>query len=113
LIDGINTMRLEGMSPLDSVLETCQRRFRPILLTSATTFLGLAPMLTETSTQARFLIPMVISLAFGLLFATVLTLVVVPAGYLVLEDGVRIATRAWSAVFDEPAEPAPPKAPAE
>jgi multidrug efflux pump subunit AcrB len=61
-------------------------RFRPILLTSLTTFGGLAPMIFETSRQARFLIPMALSLGFGILFVTVIILVLVPALYLVTED---------------------------
>ena len=65
-------------------------RFRPILLTSITTFAGLAPLLLEQCTQADFLKPMAISLAFGALFATFVTLVLVPAAYLVLEDVERL-----------------------
>jgi multidrug efflux pump subunit AcrB len=61
-------------------------RFRPILLTSLTTFLGLLPLLLETSTQAQFLIPMAVSLGFGILFGTFLSLLLVPASYLILED---------------------------
>ena len=60
--------------------------FRPILLTSLTTFLGLLPLLLETSTQAQFLIPMAVSLGFGILFGTFLSLLLVPASYLILED---------------------------
>ena len=62
------------------------RRFRPILLTSVTTFFGLAPMIFETSVQARFLIPMAVSLGFGVMIATVFTLLVIPALYLLTED---------------------------
>ena len=62
------------------------RRFRPILLTTLTTFGGLAPMIFETSRQARFMIPMAISLGYGILFATLITLILVPALYLVVED---------------------------
>ncbi|MDX1296259.1 MAG: efflux RND transporter permease subunit, partial [Sulfurimonadaceae bacterium] len=61
------------------------QRFRPILLTTMTTFGGLMPMLFETSRQAKFLIPMAISLGFGILFATLITLVLVPALYLSIE----------------------------
>jgi multidrug efflux pump subunit AcrB len=63
-----------------------KRRFRPILLTSLTTFFGLSPMILETSVQARFLIPMAISLGFGILFATGITLLLIPTLYNVLED---------------------------
>ena len=61
-------------------------RFRPILLTSMTTFVGLSPLMLERSMQARFLIPMAVSLAFGVVFATFITLMLVPATYLILED---------------------------
>ena len=61
-------------------------RFRPILLTSLTTFMGLSPLLLEKSLQAQILIPMAISLAFGVVFATVITLILIPALYLVLYD---------------------------
>jgi Cu/Ag efflux pump CusA len=61
-------------------------RFRPILLTSLTTFVGLFPLLIERSMQARFLIPMAVSLAFGVVFATFITLVLIPSAYLVMED---------------------------
>ena len=69
------------------------RRFRPILLTSVTTFCGLLPMIFETSVQARFLIPMAISIAFGIIFATFIILLIVPALYLVLDDAIRL--RIW------------------
>ena len=65
-------------------------RFRPIFLTSLTTFAGLTPMLLETDMQARFLIPMAISLGFGILFATAITLILVPCVYLMLEDLKRL-----------------------
>jgi len=86
MIDRINQSRKEGEEVHESILLAGQRRFRPILLTSLTTFFGLAPMITETSTQAQFLIPMAISLAFGILFATGITLVLIPTIYYVLED---------------------------
>ena len=62
------------------------RRFRPIMLTTLTTFGGLAPMIFETSRQARFMIPMAISLGYGILFATLITLLLVPSLYLIIED---------------------------
>ena len=86
LIDYINRARRQGKTMLDAVLEAGQRRFRPILLTSLTTFFGLMPMILETSVQAQFLVPMAISLAFGILFATGITLLLIPCLYLVLED---------------------------
>jgi multidrug efflux pump subunit AcrB len=86
LIDRINSRLREGEDPMESVLEAGTRRFRPILLTSLTTFFGLMPMILETSTQAQFLIPMAISLGFGILFATGITLIFLPSLYLILED---------------------------
>jgi multidrug efflux pump subunit AcrB len=86
LVDAANGFRAEGMRPRQAIFAAGQRRFRPILLTSLTTFFGLAPMIFETSVQARFLIPMAISLGFGVLFSTFIILVIVPASYLAVED---------------------------
>lgn len=86
LINTANEYRRQGMDALTAAVEAPTRRFRPVLLTSMTTFLGLAPMIFETSIQARFMIPMAISLGFGILFATSITLVLVPAFYMILED---------------------------
>jgi multidrug efflux pump subunit AcrB len=86
MIDLINRERIEGAG-LTRILRDCAtRRFRPIMLTTLTTFLGLLPMITEKSLQARFLIPMAISLAFGVMFATCITLLLVPSLYMILED---------------------------
>lgn len=82
LIDRINQLRGQGREVLEALLQAGQDRFRPIILTSLTTFIGLLPIMTETSMQAQFLIPMVISLAFGVLFATGVTLILVPGLYL-------------------------------
>ena len=76
----------QGISSSEAVSLAGARRFRPILLTSLTTFFGLTPMIFETSLQARFLIPMAISIGFGVLFATVIILVLLPASYVILED---------------------------
>ncbi len=89
MIVATNSFRRDGATPEEAVVLGGARRFRPILLTSLTTFFGLMPMIFETSVQARFLIPMAISLGFGVLSATVIVLVVVPAYYLILEDVVR------------------------
>jgi len=86
LIDYVNRCRKRNVGLHDALMEAGQRRFRPILLTSLTTFFGLMPMILETSVQAQFLIPMAISLAFGILFATGITLLLIPSLYLVLED---------------------------
>lgn len=86
LVDYINKQRQAGKSLLEAVCEAGAARFRPILLTSLTTFAGLTPILFERSLQAQFLIPMATSLAFGVLFATGITLFLVPCCYLILED---------------------------
>ncbi len=86
LIDFTNREHRGGSLPAAAVHSAGLNRFRPILLTSLTTFGGLAPMIFETSRQARFLIPMALSLGFGILFATFITLILVPALYLVTED---------------------------
>ena len=82
LIDRIIQLRNQGESIHNALLRAGIDRFRPIILTSLTTFIGLAPILLETSIQAQFLIPMVASLAFGVLFATSVTLLFVPCLYL-------------------------------
>ncbi len=86
LLDYVRIVKAKGLRGIEAMVAASTRRFRPILLTSLTTFFGLAPMLLETSIQARFLVPMAISLAFGILFATVITLVIIPALYLAFED---------------------------
>jgi len=86
LIDYVNTRRRAGDDLREALLQAGRRRFRPILLTSLTTFFGLTPMILETSMQAKFLIPMAISLGFGIMFATGITLLLIPALYMVLED---------------------------
>ncbi len=86
MVVAINELRAEGVPTLDAVIQGARRRFRPILLTTLTTFFGLLPMIFEPSVQARFLIPMAISLGFGVLFATIITLILVPSMYLVVED---------------------------
>lgn len=110
LVHAANAFRSEGHSPKEAVLLAGMRRFRPILLTSLTTFFGLAPMILETSVQARFLIPMAISLGFGVLFATFIILLLVPALYLILEDALRLVfgmPEEPSGGRTHPAEPAP------
>lgn len=83
LLDRVCALRDAGGGLKESLMRAAGDRFRPILLTSITTFAGLAPIMAETSMQARFLIPMVVSLAFGVLFATLVTLILVPCLYFV------------------------------
>jgi multidrug efflux pump subunit AcrB len=82
LVDYINKKRLEGMNLFDAVNTAGAARFRPVLLTSLTTFVGLMPLIFEKSTQAQFLIPMAVSLGFGIMFATLVTLFLIPVLYL-------------------------------
>ena len=81
LIDYVNRLRAKGVGAYQALLDACVARFRPILLTSVTTFVGIMPILFETSAQAEFLKPMVVALAFGVLFDFFLTLMLVPAMY--------------------------------
>jgi len=87
LVDYINKEKAEGVPLRKAVIDAARYRFRPILLTSLTTFLGLAPItIFETGTQAQLVIPMAASLAFGIVFATLITLILIPSLYLVLDD---------------------------
>jgi multidrug efflux pump subunit AcrB len=86
LVDLANRKRLSGKTSGEAIQSAAIQRFRPILLTTLTTFGGLAPMIFETSRQARFLIPMAISLGYGILFATLITLLLVPCFYMIIED---------------------------
>jgi len=86
LVDYVNKRRADGQTIFDAVRTSGMARFRAILLTSVTTFFGLMPLIFEKSTQAQFLIPMAVSLGFGILFATLVTLVLIPVNYMILED---------------------------
>ena len=86
LIDFANRRRHQGIMVREAIHDAAIHRFRPVLLTTVTTFGGLAPMIFETSRQARFLIPMAISLGYGIVFATLITLIIVPSVYLIIDD---------------------------
>ncbi len=87
LIVATNQIReANQVSLFEAVIQGGMKRFRPIVLTSLTTFFGLAPMMFETALQARFIIPMAISLGFGILFGTIIILTIVPCVYLIIED---------------------------
>ena len=104
LVDYINKRRQQGMELVDAVLNAAAIRFRPVILTSITTFAGLAPILLDGSQQAKWLKPMATSLAFGILFATLITLIIVPVNYLVARQFKyacqRNATTLWNAWLD-------------
>ncbi len=107
-VDFVNQRRAEGDTIREALFNSGTRRFRAILLTSLTTFAGLTPLMLERSVQAQMLIPMAISLAFGVIFATVITLLLVPAIYLILDDMIGQASvvgRAAGNLID--GEPAP------
>lgn len=91
LIDKFNTLhRDEGLATPEAAVAAARRRFRPILLTTVTTFVGLAPMMLETSIQARFMIPMAISLAFGVLVSSLVLTILIPCLLLIGEDIARM-----------------------
>ncbi|WP_076919305.1 efflux RND transporter permease subunit [Pseudoalteromonas sp. SK18] len=85
LVDFINKKRSEGLDLMEAVKTAGASRFRPVMLTSLTTFIGLMPLLFEKATQAQFLIPMAVSLGFGIIFATFITLLLVPVNYMLME----------------------------
>jgi multidrug efflux pump subunit AcrB len=91
MVDFINRYRERSDSIVEAVRGAGTQRFRPILLTSLTTFLGLTPLMLEQSMQARFLIPMAVALAFGVVVSTVISLMIVPCSYLIMTDVKRLA----------------------
>ncbi len=100
LVDYINKRRERGIELIEAVLTSAAIRFRPVLLTSLTTFAGLAPILLDGSQQAKWLKPMATSLAFGIVFATIITLIIVPINYLVAHKFkyfcIRVASKTWA-----------------
>ncbi|MCB9851934.1 MAG: efflux RND transporter permease subunit [Phycisphaerales bacterium] len=106
LMEFINRQRAEGTPAYEAVILGGRARLRAILLTSITTVLGLGPLLTETSFQAKFLIPMGISIAAGLIFATVLTLIGIPTLYMIMIDAQRGLGRLKAILLGRPYSPA-------
>lgn len=96
LMDFVNRLRANGVGAFQALVDAGVQRFRPILLTSVTTFLGIFPMMAETSTQAQFLKPMVVALGFAVVFALFLTLIMVPAMYAVGVDIARFLRTLWT-----------------
>ncbi|MFY7817997.1 MAG: efflux RND transporter permease subunit [Akkermansiaceae bacterium] len=95
MIDYINQHRAAGMDRFEAVIGSGTKRFRPILLTSLTTFVGLVPTMLDRSVQGQFLIPMAVSLAFGILFSTVITLFLIPSFYLITESMIDHVKKFW------------------
>lgn len=102
LVDYVNKSVAAGKDKHIAIIDAGCRRFRAIMLTSLTTFLGLAPMLLERSAQAQFMVPMAISLAFGIVFATVITLLLVPSLYMILDDVAGLMKRFSGSTDGEP-----------
>lgn len=96
LLDFVNRLRANGVGAFQALVDAGVQRFRPILLTSVTTFLGIFPMMAETSTQAEFLKPMVVALGFAVVFALFLTLLLVPAMYAIGVDIARLFRTMWT-----------------
>jgi multidrug efflux pump subunit AcrB len=106
LIDCIDTLRKEeDMGAMEAVVAGATRRFRAILLTTLTTFAGLTPLLLEKSMQARFMLPMAVSLAFGVVFATLITLLLIPAFYMIVEDVTGLPARLRTLRFRKQLDP--------
>jgi len=101
LVHNINGRKNTGQPYGEAVLEAVVSRCRPIVLTSLTTFAGLAPLMLNRSVQAQFLVPMAVSLAFGVIFATAVTLLVVPSGIMILEDLRDLKRKKWPAKTPE------------
>jgi len=107
MIDYANDRRKRGSAAFEAIHEAGIRRFRPIMLTTLTTFGGLAPMIFETSRQARFLIPMALSLGYGILFASAIVLVLIPSLYMIIEDLKHLAAKITAALSGQPPAPVP------
>ena len=106
LVDYMRRLREQGQSIKEAVLNAGVNRFRPILLTTVTTFVGLIPIMSERSTDAQFLKPAVLSLAFGVLFALFVSLLMVPALYVIGDDVSRAAARLKNRILGRPTQPA-------
>jgi len=96
MVDFINQRRRAGVDLFEAVVQSGIRRFRPIFLTSATTFVGLIPTIFDKSPESQFLSPMAVSIGFGMLFGTFITLLLVPSVYLAAEDGLALLKRGWN-----------------
>lgn len=102
LVDYVNKAVRDGTDKRSAIMDAGCRRFRAIMLTSITTSLGLLPMILERSAQAQFMIPMAVALAFGIIFATVITLLLVPSLYMILDDLARLTGRVGA---NQPVQP--------
>jgi multidrug efflux pump subunit AcrB len=99
LVDFVNRERRLGIPLIQAIRDAASKRFRAIVLTSLTTFFGLVPIVLEDSLQAQIVIPMAASLAFGILFATAITLFLIPTLYMILDDFKDWWREAWRQVL--------------
>jgi len=106
LVDFVNKAREAGLAANEAVMGAAKERFRPIVLTSLTTAAGLMPIMLETSLQAQFVIPMAISLSFGIIFATVITLFLIPSLYLLQQDFSKLMSNTWNLLLNRDPVPA-------
>ncbi|MCH7899010.1 MAG: efflux RND transporter permease subunit, partial [Proteobacteria bacterium] len=102
MVDFINKARIKGVPIRQAVIESGTQRFRAIMLTSFTTAVGLTPILLEKSVQAQFVIPTAISLSFGIVFATVITLFLIPSLYMLQQDGFARSRYLWDLLLGRP-----------
>ncbi len=100
MVDFINKAREEGVPLRQAVIDSGTQRFRAIILTSLTTAAGLMPIMLETSVQAQYMIPMAISLSFGIVFATAITLFLIPSLYVLQIDGFARTRKTMNWLFD-------------
>ncbi|MDY0006762.1 MAG: efflux RND transporter permease subunit, partial [Spongiibacteraceae bacterium] len=107
LVDFINKRRADGVPIYEAVSHAGQERFRPIVLTSLTTFVGLVPLISTPALAVKFFMAMAVSLAFGVLIATTITLFLVPSLYLILDDATRWWARRWAALRSRRDRPQP------
>ncbi len=103
LVDLYNQYRDEGRSPITAAADSAARRFRPVLLTTLTTALGLAPLLFEKSPQAQFLIPMAVSLGFGIVVSAFMVLFVTPSVAVIVDDLRKLVSSRTTSAREEPA----------
>jgi multidrug efflux pump subunit AcrB len=111
LVDFINKARIAGVPMRQAVVDAGTQRFRAIMLTSFTTAAGLTPILLERSLQAQFVIPTAVSLGFGIVFATVITLFLIPALYVMQENFSASMRNAWDLLLGRPARSEAPENP--
>jgi multidrug efflux pump subunit AcrB len=109
MVDFVNKARAEGVPLKQAVIESGTQRFRAIILTSFTTAAGLMPIMFETSVQAQWIMPMAISLSFGIIFATFITLFLIPSLYMLQLDGFARFRQFKNWLLDRPSSPETPE----